>query len=52
MVHDVAYLPNGRTPLSTASCITPFIRTGAPHLHEAAVMLRAAYREIHAEGFN
>ncbi|WP_408922011.1 hypothetical protein ACKFRU_07250 [Corynebacterium tuberculostearicum] len=30
--------PACRTSLSTASRITPFIRTGTPPLHEAAVL--------------
>jgi len=30
--------PACRTPLSTASCITLFIRTGAPTFHEAVAL--------------
>ena len=38
LVHDVAYPPNGRTPLSTASRITTLIRTDTPPFHGAAAL--------------
>lgn len=46
LVHDAAYLPHGRMPLSTARRITTLNRTGTQHLHEAAALRSESFWSV------
>ncbi|CAM4340483.1 MULTISPECIES: AAA family ATPase [Corynebacterium] len=52
LVHDVVYLPNAHSALSTATRFTALIREGKLRLHEAAPLLRAADVGIHSVRLN
>ena len=43
LVHDVAYLPHGRTLLSTGSRITTLIRTGSLYLQDRPSCAQSAF---------